>query len=294
MAVNALYASPLLRWALLLEEHPSATYTYQRVKGVDLPAGHEIPEEYEGLSWFALCTITFPPGTGLEPAYGYKNVDRGVNLRDNKTGPVTTSEQWQQLCTKTLGRALKRCGYPDNMDELRAVIRWRGDLARLNGAAPAPAVGAGSPAAPSLPASVDDALSAARTEDPDESTQADLDDQIVDGEVVDGDGAVGQARADLEAAQARRAPAPASEAPSNPPSGADVSQDVDPGDGDPPAPETLTELREVINACSKASAQAPLREWAMSQGISFARPATEDQARRVIDEALELLDAAGS
>lgn len=269
------YASPLLRWALLLEETPGATYTFEIVKGTDLPPGHAIPPQIPGGDGdFCLATITFPPETGKDPAIGYKALAHGVNKKQGATGPVETVEQWQQLCTKCLGRALKRCGYPDDMDELRAIIRWRGELQKLRMIADGtwrplnaiPAAGAAG-ALGGGEETVDDALSAAATSDP-EAQQADRDDVI-----------------DAESDEVPHSPAstPPPSSPSRPPvESAPLDDDL------------VAEHRQAVNDASSGGVQSELRNWANAEGITWTKPANPDHARKIIAKARELLAAKGA
>lgn len=264
------YASPLLRWALLLEDHPQATYSYALVKGKDLPGGQAIPERFGGGHDFCLATVEFPPETGLEPAYGYKGIDVGVNLKGSQTGPVTNAEQWQQLCTKCLGRALKRCGYPDDMDELRAVLRWRNEITRLRSLAeggPAPALGAGEPE------TFETALEAAGRADAD--TAPDRPD--TDGGVIDVESEEVQPQ---QPEQANRKPPPEIPDPPVPP----------PAPPSPVLDQAIVEQhRQALNRAAAGNVQAVLKAWAAQEGISWTRPATDADARAVIDKVDDLL-----
>lgn len=253
--ISATYASPLLRWALLLEDHPQATYRYKKVQGVDLPEGHEIPVEFGGNDDYALCTITFPPETGLEDAHGYKSTKVGVNGKGGATSPVTNSEQWQQLCTKTLGRALKRCGYPDDMDELRAVMRWRNEVTRLRAleaGVPLNALGAGKSGE-----TIEAALADAGRPDADTAPDQPEHDGVIDADSEE-----------VAVAQTPEAPV----------------EDL---------PEALVEQhRQAMNKAAKGGVQTALKEWCADQQISWTKPATAAHAEAVIAKIDELLAAA--
>jgi hypothetical protein len=70
-----------------------------------------VPESYGGNGNFCVCTISVP---GYEPVVAYKSIkDRGQ------------PDEWTVNCTKTLGRALKKCGYPDDLKDLKALVLWR-------------------------------------------------------------------------------------------------------------------------------------------------------------------------
>jgi hypothetical protein len=106
--ISESYASPGLRLGLLLEDHPQATYRFDLVTGEQIG----VPGSYGGNKQFCLCTITF--GADRAEVSAWKPVaDKG------------TPDEWNILCTKTLGRALKRAGYPDDLKDLKALVLWR-------------------------------------------------------------------------------------------------------------------------------------------------------------------------
>lgn len=101
------FASPSLRWGLLLEDHPGATQSCEMRQGSTLG----IPDQFGGAGDFCACTITIP---GREPVTAWKAVPgRGE------------ADIWVVACTKTLGRALKKAGYPDDLNDLKGLMHWR-------------------------------------------------------------------------------------------------------------------------------------------------------------------------
>lgn len=102
------YASPGLRLGLLLHDHPNAHYDFKQVKGTELG----IPANFGGEGDFCLATIHF--GDGRADASAWKPVP-----------PKGDAELWNVLQTKTLGRALKKAGYPDDLRDLKALVLWR-------------------------------------------------------------------------------------------------------------------------------------------------------------------------
>lgn len=106
--ISPKYASPGLRLGLLLHDHPNASYKFERVTGTDIG----IPSEFGGDGAFCLATISF--GDGRADASAWKPVPA-------RGGP----DDWNILQTKTLGRALKKAGYPDDLDDLKALVLWR-------------------------------------------------------------------------------------------------------------------------------------------------------------------------
>jgi hypothetical protein len=120
-AISEFYASPGLRLGLLLEDHPEATYDFQLVAGSDVG----VPDKFGGDKQFCLATIRFPAGRSDVTAW--------------KPVPASGSpDEWNILCTKTLGRALKRAGYPDDLKDLKALVLWRqrdAEIAAIRGGA---------------------------------------------------------------------------------------------------------------------------------------------------------------
>lgn len=120
-AISEFYASPGLRLGLLLEDHPEATYDFQLVAGADVG----VPDKFGGDKQFCLATIRFPAGRSDVTAW--------------KPVPASGSpDEWNILCTKTLGRALKRAGYPDDLKDLKALVLWRqrdAEIAAIRGGA---------------------------------------------------------------------------------------------------------------------------------------------------------------
>lgn len=102
------YASPNLRLGLLLHDHPNASYKFEVVTGTDIG----IPASWGGGGSFCVATISF--GDGRSDAKAWKPIPKGGD-----------AETLNTLQTKTLGRALKKAGYPDDLKELKALVLWR-------------------------------------------------------------------------------------------------------------------------------------------------------------------------
>jgi hypothetical protein len=178
--ISESYASPGLRLGLLLEDHPNATYTFELKSGEELG----IPDKFGGDGDFCLCTINFPNGRSKATAY------KPLPARGD-------ADQWNIICTKTLGRALKRAGYPDDLRDLKALVLWRQREAEIDairgGTAQISLPSANAIAELSAPDPVGQALDAAGVRDP-EHTGADEgdgedytggDDEAVDAEIVE-------------------------------------------------------------------------------------------------------------
>lgn len=267
--ISADYASPALRWALLVEDYPGAThrFSWEPAEDIGVPAafgGEQIPG-------VCVATIVFPQDSGREEVTAWKPPEGGAMNPD----------AWNTLCTKTLGRALKRAGYPDDVTDLKTVILWRrrrAELAALAASGDVPALGPGE--------SVEKALEDAARPDPDDPGADDRpalavvpsmatgsdDDAVADGEIVDDE------------------PEAEAEPPARPAKAAAKKQAARPQTA--ASSEVTAQLREAINAAAKAGKQAELREWAQAHGIAnFARPADDDEAARLIAHATELVGA---
>jgi len=108
--ISATYASPGLRHGLLQEDYPGVDVIFEMLPGSEL----NIPPQYGGDGNFCVATIVFPPDAGRP------------NVRAYKIAPARgNADDWNVLCTKALGRALKRAGYPDDTKDLKALVLWR-------------------------------------------------------------------------------------------------------------------------------------------------------------------------
>jgi len=175
------YASPGLRWGLLLEDHPKATHDFDMKDGKDLG----VPDSYGGGGKFCVCTLRIP---GQEPLVAYKPV-KGRGEPD----------EWVVACTKTLGRALKKAGYPDDLKDLKALVLWRqrdAEITAIRNGAGIDALGSGGKveeaiaeieAAPPTHAGDDGDIDVIEHDDTDDApaSRDDLDSEVVDAEIVD-------------------------------------------------------------------------------------------------------------
>lgn len=234
------YASPGLRWGLALEDHPGAwvEFTESTGKELGIPASAGGGDEP-----FCVATIHFPDGTGRKPVVGYKP------LKSKIKGELDhPSDRWNILCTKALGRALKRAGYPDDMTDLKALVVWRQRDAEIK------AIGAGTAQVALAPAQPERALEAAAKASPEavgsddgDAPDTEADDSVTDAEVVE---------------EGDAAPAAASE---------------------PPSDTSKAALRKAINGLGSKSGQ--LTRWAREHGYRVTKPATEAEARALIAQA---------
>lgn len=231
------YASPGLRWGLALEDHPGAwvEFTESTGKELGIPASAGGGDEP-----FCVATIHFPDGAGRKPVVGYKP------LKSKIKGELDhPSDRWNILCTKALGRALKRAGYPDDMTDLKALVVWRQRDAEIR------AIGAGTAQLALAPAQPEKALEAAAKASPEavgsddgDAPDTEADDSVAEAEVVEGDAPAG---------------------------------------AEPPSDTSKAALRKAINGLGSKSGQ--LTRWAREHGYRVAKPATEAEARALIAQA---------
>lgn len=174
-AISPTYATPGLRWGLLLEDHPGAVCSFELTPGEALG----IPPQFGGDEMYCVATITFPDATGKPPVKGWKAVQS-----ERRNGSDHNSDVWLKLTTKALGRALKRAGYPGDTKELKALVLWRQRDAEIN------AITAGTANLHLAGVDIAGAIEAASTTpgatDADDGTTPDeVDDGVTDAVVVD-------------------------------------------------------------------------------------------------------------
>lgn len=156
-AISPTYASPGLRWGIMLEDHPGAYVEFGLTTGEELgipPHLLKSPDEP-----FVTATIHFPPpqqGFGVareaqrQPVLGYKALNSTINGQLDHP-----SDRYNMMCTKALGRALKRAGYPDDKQDLKALVLWRQREAEIG------AIAAGTSSVQIQPAAIEAAIEAA-------------------------------------------------------------------------------------------------------------------------------------
>lgn len=255
------YASPLLRWALMLEDWPNATHTFDVVRGDVLG----IPERFGGKSEFLRCVIRFGKGNQAT-AIGWKPLD----------GAKQNPDEYNVLCTKSLGRALKRAGYPDSLPDLKAMVVWRtrkAEIAQIAGATAAGALGAGE--------SVEHALEAASVADPDDLGHDDTPEEPVMHRVL-GERLTEEAvLVDVETGEIIEATMEGEVA--------EAMEEITTQYA--PQAETMEMLRQAVTDSAKTNTQKALRAWAKDQRWSVTDPPTEAAALMLIAKANELAEA---
>jgi hypothetical protein len=129
------YVSPSVRWGLLKQDYPHAVVDFSHATGAEIG----IPETFGGKDEYCVAQILLRPDDSL-PIIGYKPVsDARTNKGDHP------SDAWNVLCTKALGRALKRAGYADTASEMKLVVQYKQRLAEHD------AISGGSQGSPDTP-----------------------------------------------------------------------------------------------------------------------------------------------
>ena len=114
MAIQEGYLSTSLRWALFKTDWPEGEIKFSESSSAEL----NIPKSFSKNAdeMFCVAQITrFPNDPIVVTAYKSQN-DAG-KLRD--------SDAWHVLCSKAMGRALKKAGYPDTIADLRTMTKYR-------------------------------------------------------------------------------------------------------------------------------------------------------------------------
>lgn len=237
-AIDENYVSPHTRFALLLDDHPEADHHFGWASADELG----IPPSWaQGYSEFVTCTIEIP---------GHKPVVRWKEIADDED---RNPEELVKAQAKALGRAARAAGYPDRMQDLRAMVLWRQRKAEA-------ALGGGSAVTPdALPAGTSPAGGpppagqlAAGGPDPDERW-TDPDDEVAEAELDD-------------------------------------VVDQRTGEAEKPADGTMATLAQVLNDTAKAKVQDQLKAFCNERGYSMIRPKTELEAREVIQCGWDILE----
>lgn len=105
------YISTSLRWSMFKADWPDATVEFS--EGTAADAG--IPSTFSKKDE-KVCIATVTRFKGDTPFIGYKSF-ADAKGRD--------TDAWNVLCSKAMGRALKKAGSPDNMNDLKVLMRFR-------------------------------------------------------------------------------------------------------------------------------------------------------------------------
>jgi len=113
------YVSPSVRWGILKQDYPDAVVEFSQRVGTEIG----IPEDFGGKDAYCVAQITLRPNDP-DHVIGYKPVS---DARSGKGDHA--SDAWNVLCTKAMGRALKRAGYADTAGEMRVLVQYKQRLA---------------------------------------------------------------------------------------------------------------------------------------------------------------------
>lgn len=109
------YVSPSVRWGILKQDYPDAVVEFSQRLGTEIG----IPENFGGKDEYCVAQITLRLGDP-DVVIGYKPVS---DARSGKGDHA--SDAWNVLCTKAMGRALKRAGYADTAGEMRVLVQYK-------------------------------------------------------------------------------------------------------------------------------------------------------------------------
>lgn len=106
------YISTSLRWAMFKSDWPDATveFTEGNTSDAGIPVSFSKKDEK-----VVIATITRYADDN-RPIVGYKT-QSDARSRD--------TDAWNVLCSKAMGRALKKAGYPDTMTDMKVFMRYR-------------------------------------------------------------------------------------------------------------------------------------------------------------------------
>ena len=113
MAIQEGYLSTSLRWALFKADWPEGEIKFHEADAQVL----NIPSSFSKTAdeKFCVAEITrFPNDPIMITAY----------KSQSDAGKIKDSDAWHVLCSKAMGRALKKAGYPDTIDDLRTMTKY--------------------------------------------------------------------------------------------------------------------------------------------------------------------------
>ena len=114
------YLSTSIRWAMFKSDWPDATVEFSEGKASDVGIPQGFSKQGELLCIAKLSR--FAGDTQVVTTYKSQNDVRGSKDTDS----------WHALCSKAMGRALKKAGYPDTQKDLKMLMDFRsvGDSSR--------------------------------------------------------------------------------------------------------------------------------------------------------------------
>lgn len=107
------YLSTSVRWAMFKADWPDGAIEFSE----STPAEIGIPSSFSKKDE-KICVATVTRFTGDDrPIVAYKAESDVRGARD--------TDSWHALCSKAMGRAMKKAGYPDTMSDLRILMKFR-------------------------------------------------------------------------------------------------------------------------------------------------------------------------
>jgi hypothetical protein len=107
------YLSTSVRWAMFKADWPDGAIEFTE----STPAEIGIPSSFSKKDE-KICVATVTRFTGDDrPIVAYKAESDVRGARD--------TDSWHALCSKAMGRAMKKAGYPDTMSDLRILMKFR-------------------------------------------------------------------------------------------------------------------------------------------------------------------------
>lgn len=107
------YLSTSVRWAMFKADWPDGAieFTESTPAEIGIPGSFSKKDE-------KICVATVTRFTGDDrPIVAYKAESDVRGARD--------TDSWHALCSKAMGRAMKKAGYPDTMTDLRILMKFR-------------------------------------------------------------------------------------------------------------------------------------------------------------------------
>lgn len=113
MAIQEGYLSTSVRWALFKSDWPEAEIKFSEATAEEVGVPASFSKNGER---FCVATIIRYENDPVK-IVAYKST--------SGAGKVTDSDAWHVLCSKAMGRALKKAGYPDTISDLRIMTKYR-------------------------------------------------------------------------------------------------------------------------------------------------------------------------
>jgi hypothetical protein len=112
MPIQEDYLSTSVRWALFKADFPDGHIEFSDGTPQDLGIPESFSKKGERLCIAKLTRFVGDP----EPVISFKS---------QNDAPKNDTDAWHVLCSKAMGRALKKAGYPDTMGDLKTLINFR-------------------------------------------------------------------------------------------------------------------------------------------------------------------------